>query len=111
MNIHSLSKTRTLTRDDGITNTLRPQTQSWNINWHWKTPKKTNTKTIHIEKLKDEKTKAKYQPNVENRIKDNIVYENKQVRWNEVTKACTEAPVEVLRYEEKKKTTRVTTHQ
>ncbi len=81
-----------------------------NINWPWNTPKKTNIKKINIERLKDIETGTKYKHNVENRLKDKV-YENEQDRWKEMTKACTEASAEVLGYEEKKKTTRVTTHQ
>ncbi len=52
-----------------------------NINWHWKTRKKTNTKEINIERLNDIETRTKYQQNVENRLKDKM-YDNEQDRWN-----------------------------
>ncbi len=41
-----------------------------NINWHWKTSKKTKTKKINIERLKDIETRIKYQQNVENKLKE-----------------------------------------
>ncbi len=39
------------------------------------------------------------------------MYENEQDRWNEMRKACIDVSAEVLGYEEKNKTTIVTTHQ
>ncbi len=58
-----------------------------NISWDWKTPKKTNTKKINIERLKYIETRIKYQQNVENGLQDKV-YENEQDKWNEMTKAC-----------------------
>ncbi len=81
-----------------------------NINWHWETSKKTNSKKINIEGLKDIETRTKYQHNVENRLKDKV-YENEKDIWNEMTKTFIAASAEVLGYEEMTKTTRVTTHQ